>query len=255
MRAVVAVAAALLLPMSALAADAVGIDWQAKVIRVKGSGAPDTQKSANVAVARLNAERAAKMDAYRNAIEQLKGVQVTSGSAAGALLDDGATRSRVESMIRGAKVTDTKYYDDGGVDVFLEIPLDGLAAELVPASAAKAVPTAGAATWSGLVVDARGAKIAPALAPRLVDEAGKELYGAAYVTREAMRQSGIAGYQKDLEAAKKDTRVGAKPLVVKALKPAGGSDLVLATSDADKLRDPKANLGFLAEGRVIIVTD
>lgn len=257
MRVVASIAAALLLPSMALAAEAaLGIDWQAKVIRVKGSGAPDTQKAANVAVARLNAERAAKMDAYRNAVEQLKGVQVTSGSAAGALLDDAVTRARVESLIRGAKLTDTKYFEDGGVDVFLEIPLDALAAELVPAGDGKKAAAVGAASWTGLVVDARGAKVAPALAPKLVDEGGKELYSSQWVTKDALRERGVAGYRKDLDSAKGEAaRVGANPLVVKAVKAVGVSDLALAGTDAEKLRDPKTNVSFLAEGRVIIVTD
>src|SRR4051812_20790046 len=105
MRAVLAAAAAVVLvPFLVQAqAPAPGVDWSTRVIRVKGSGAPDTTRSANVAVARINAERAAKVDAYRNALEQLKGVNVTSGSAAGQLLDDAATRARVESLVHGAK--------------------------------------------------------------------------------------------------------------------------------------------------------
>ena len=50
-------------------------------------------------------------------------------------------------------------------------------------------------------------------------------------------------------------RVGGKPLVVKAVKVAGASDLVLSEGDAQRLRDPKGNLSYLAEGRVIIVAD
>src|SRR5262245_10929441 len=41
------------------------INWTDKTITVTGSGAPNL-KAANVAVARLGAERAAKMDAFRN---------------------------------------------------------------------------------------------------------------------------------------------------------------------------------------------
>ena len=48
------------------------IDWTNKTITATGSGAPDL-KAANVAVARLGAERAAKADALRNILEAVKG--------------------------------------------------------------------------------------------------------------------------------------------------------------------------------------
>jgi hypothetical protein len=237
-------------------APATGVDWSTKTIRVKGLGAPDTKKSMNVAQARINATRAAKADAYRNAIEMLKGVQVTSGSAAGQLLDDAATRAHVEKVIKGAKEVDIKYFEDGAIEVYLEVPLNGAISEaLLPEGELKKLPSTGAASFSGLVVDARRSKVAPALAPRLLDETGKEIYGASYVGREVIRSAGVAGYLKDLEAAKKNERVGEKPLVVKALKASGTSDLVLPKAETEKLRDPQANLSFLAEGKVIIVTD
>jgi hypothetical protein len=253
----VVLAAAVLLCATAAFADppAPGVDWSSRVIRVKGSGAPDTVKSMNVAVARINAERAAKVDAYRNAIEQLKGVQVKSGSAAGQLLDDDATRASVESIVRGAKVVDTKYFEDGGVDVFLELPLDGALSEaLEKPQATKAVPAAGKAEFTGLVVDASGLGVTPAIAPRLLDDKGAEVFGSAFVKDESRKAHGPAAYQKGLEAARKDTRAGKNPLLIKAVK-AQGSDLVISAADAGKLRDPKGNAAFLADGNVVIVTD
>ena len=43
-------------------------------------------------------------------------------------------------------------------------------------------------------------------------------------------------------------------MTVKAVR-AHGSDMVLSAADAAKLSDGQANLGFLSEGKVIIVTD
>ncbi|MFN7134544.1 MAG: hypothetical protein ACK4N5_20870, partial [Myxococcales bacterium] len=67
--------------------------------------------------------------------------------------------------------------------------------------------------------------------------------------------NGIAGYLKSLDDARKSARVGEKPAVVKAVKVAGASDLVISTADAAKLLDPEGNASYLAEGRVIIVAD
>lgn len=253
MRAVLVAAVLLAAPEAFAEPPAPGVDWSARVLRVKGSGAPDTRKSANVAVARINAERAAKVDAYRNALEQLKGVQVTSGSSAGQLLDDDTTRASVESIIRGARVVDTKYFEDGGVDVVLEIPLDGALSEaLAKPPAARAVPASGKAQFTGLLVDATGLAVTPAIAPRLLDDKGAEVYGAAHLKAESRAARGPASYQKGLEAARKDARAGAHPLVLRAVKVIG-SDIALSSADAGKLRS--GNLGFLAEGNVVIVTD
>jgi glutathione synthase/RimK-type ligase-like ATP-grasp enzyme len=70
---------------------------------------------------------------------------------------------------------------------------------------------------------------------------------------EALRAIGVAGYAKSVEEAKKNLqRVGDKPLVVKAAK-AQGTDLVLSAEDAKKLGE--TNNTYLAEGRVLIVTN
>ena len=51
------------------------IHWSNGTITATGSGAPSL-KAANVAVARLGAERAAKMDARRNILGDFKGARV-----------------------------------------------------------------------------------------------------------------------------------------------------------------------------------
>ena len=258
-----------LAPISAIAAepakDAVAqtvghgqIDWTNKTITATGSGAPDL-KAANVAVARLGAERAAKADALRNILEAVKGVRISGGQSAGAAMDTSPeVKAKVEGVVRNFKVVDTKYYSDGGVDVIVQVPRTGVLAEaLLPTGTATApapTPAESSAGPSGVIVNAKGLKVAPALAPRLVDESGKELYGAAMVGKDALVQRGVASYSKSLEQATRDTRVSGKPLVVKGvrLSQAGSADVVVSADDAVKLASAKSVLGL---GKVIIVTD
>ena len=93
------------------------------------------------------------------------------------------------------------------------------------------------------------------MAPRVVDESGKEVYGAEIVSEKGLQQGGIASYAKTDDQAKE--RTGAKPMVMKALRLAEKSktDIVIANGDADKLRDPNTNLSFLADGKVVILVD
>ena len=109
------------------------IDWNRRVLVGHGQGAPDLN-APSVAVARLGAERAAKLDAYRNALESLQGMQVQSGGTVGALLrDDAALLGRVDGTLKGVKPIKTHYFSDGGVSLDIEVPLDELPPELARA--------------------------------------------------------------------------------------------------------------------------
>jgi hypothetical protein len=189
------------------------------------------------------------VDAQRNCLEAVKGVAISGAQTVGGAMSDTATRSAVEGTLRGFREVAKRYYSDGGVEVDIEVPLDGVADAVLPKAAAAPAP----AGPTALVVDASGLKVAPALAPRLLDEAGKELYGPASLGEAARRGNGVAAYARSLDAARRDlaARLGDKPLVVKAVR-AQGSDLVLGADGAQALASAPA---FLAEGRVVIVTE
>ena len=232
------------------------INWSKKTVTATGSGAANL-KDGNVAVARLNAERAAKLDALRNVIETVQGIQVSGARSAADIMSNGEIKSRIEGMARGFKIVDTRYYSDGSVDVIIQMPIDeNLTNALVerPKKTRK-VSAEGPATWSGLVINARGLNVQPSMAPRIVDESGKEVYGTEVVSEKGLKQGGIASYAKNEGQATE--KVGEKPLVVKALKLVDKSktDVVISNADADKLRDPNTNLSFLADGKVVLLVD
>lgn len=231
---------------------AAGVDWQRRVIRVTGQAAPD-QNAPNIAAARLGAERAAKMDAMRNIVETLKGVQVTGAKTGADALTDPGVSAKVTGLIRNFTVVDKRYYSDGAVELDVEMPLDGLVSTLVPRANPGANPGAAnareGAKPSGLVVDARGVDFVPALAPRVVDEDGKEIYGLSVVDP-AVAKNGLAAYAADVDAARKDARVTAEAVVVKAVALASNrSEVVLSADDARKARELS-----LASGNVVFVT-
>jgi hypothetical protein len=242
-----------------------GVDWQRKVVKCTGSGAANLRDAGgNPAVARIGAEKAAKLDALRNCMEALKGVQLESGkTVGGALASDQTLTGQVQGLVRGFKVVGApRYFSDGGVEMDVQVPLDGAMSDvLLPRPEKKEEPGAepkktgaAAAVGTSLVVDARGQKLVPALALRILDEAGKELYGPATLGEQGRKAGGTVAYARDLDAAKaslKD-RLGEKPFVVKAVR-AEGSDLVLSTSDAAALS--RSDAAFLAEARVVVLAD
>ncbi len=259
MRIALVLAAAAALPLAVRAAPG-AVDWQRKVVKCTGSGAANLRDaagvpaderaggSANPAVARIGAEKAAKLDALRNCLEALKGVQLQSGqTVGGALSSDAALSGKVEGLVRGFQVVGKpRYFSDGGVEVDVEVPLEGALSDAL-------LPKRDGGTTS-LVVDARGQKLVPALAPRILDESGKELYGPASLGEAGRRAGGTAAYARDLDAARATLRdrMGERPVVVKAVR-TQGSDVVVSAADAASLAGK--NLAFLAEGRVVILAD
>lgn len=245
-------------PLSALA-QGNGVDWQRQVLRVTGDGPPDV-KAANPSHARLGAERSAKEDAFADLLEQAKGIHVREDRTVGDEMAREETRRQVEDALRGYKVVRKHYYSDSGVQLEVEVPLAALTAVLVPpasGSTGAAAETKPAETkkdtkakHTGLVVDARKLGMTPVLAPRLLDASGQPLYGVGSLSAEARKTTGVAGFFKSLEEARKSTLVGAKPLVLEAAK-REGSDLQLGPDAAKALAGLEPSL--LAEGRVAIL--
>jgi hypothetical protein len=233
------------------------VNWTSNTIRATGSGAPNL-KAPNVAAARLGAERVAKLDALRNILETLKGVRVKSEvTVENEMMTSSKMRSKIEGVARRFKVVSTKYYSDGGVDIVVEMPIGKVASALLDVGAKKkGIPLKGDVKNTGLVIDARGAKVLPSMAPRLVDEDSKVIYSSEFLEENALEKLGVVGYFKDMEAAKKSKRIGKEPLLLKAMKlDKSSTDVRLSNADARLLRDPNANLSYLTEGRVIIVVD
>lgn len=108
---------------------------------------------------------------------------------------------------------------------------------------------------SGLVIDGRGLGLKPALLPKIVDPAGREIYVGAVATRANVVDMGAAGYAKDLNAATGNFRVTDNPMVIRGQRAVGTgrSDIMLAQADAQSLRDLSTRANFLENCRVIVV--
>ncbi len=241
------------------------VDWTTGVITGVGIGAPPAQP-ASPAQARSMAERAAQVVAYRNLLEAVKGVRVdATATVENFMVASNVIRTEVSGIIQGATVMDKKYMSDGSVEVTVGMKLTGALAEsLLPkgVTTAPAPPTgAGAPSqgqlYTGLIVDARGLGVRPAMAPKILNEDGKEIYGSAWISRDYAVREGMVGYLNDPSAAQTNPRVAGKPLMVKAIKASGDArvDTIISNADAATIRSAAQNLGILEKCRVIILVD
>lgn len=242
------------------------VDWTTGLVTAVGIGAPPPHPD-NPAQARGMAERVAQVVALRNLLESVRGVRVDSSTMVdNFIVSSDSVRTQVNGFVQGSTILDKKYLSDGSIEITVGLYIKGALLEsLLPPQSAKPpvkyVPGAAPATpdgaYTGIIVDARGLGARPAMAPKILNEDGKEVYGSAWVSREYAVREGMAGYLKDPAAALTNPRVADKPLTVKALKVAGENraDLVISNADAATLHGMSQNLSFLEKCRVIILVD
>jgi hypothetical protein len=301
------------------------INWTIGEVYAKGIGAPPAYP-ANAAQARAMAERAACIVAIRNLLETVKGVRVDSETVVeNFMTKSDVIRTRVDGIVRGARIVKTQYMSDGAVEVLVAMPMKGAFMNALvpdnfgrsstspvprqpalvpqkpsdikpappvpqptkptppsatvpetrpepikpapaqpirpepsqPAPGLQSGPTVafkgGVAT--GLVIDARGLGLRPALLPKIVDQQGQEIYVGQVATRTNTVEQGVAGYAKDVNAAANNFRVTDNPAVMKALKASGSArtDVMIGQADAQALRQLSSKGEFLQYCRVIIV--
>jgi hypothetical protein len=240
------------------------VDWTTGVVTAVGIGAPPAN-AANPAQARAMAERAAQVVAYRNLLEAIKGVRVDSTTTVeNFMVTSDVIRTQVSGFVQGATIMDKKYMSDGSVEVTVGMKLSGALADallpktpVAPPTGLVTTPGAAGQVFTGLIVDARGLGIRPAMAPKVLNEDGKEVYGSAWINRDWAVREGMAGYLKDPVQAQQNPRVTDKPLLVKAIKAQGDArvDMVISNADASMVHGATQNLSFLEKCKVIILVD
>jgi hypothetical protein len=243
------------------------VDWTKGIVTATGLGAPP-ENAVNRAQARAMAERAAFIVATRNLLEVVKGIRVDSATLVeNFIVTSDVIKTEVTGFVQGAQIMKKQVNPDGSVEVMVGVRLTGdLLNTLMPKQtgggepiqlppSATLPPSSGA--FTGLIVDARGTGLRPAMAPKIRNEEGREVYGSAFVNRQYAVEQGMVGYLKDVGAAQSNARVTDRPLLVKAIKTDGPNktDLVISNSDAQVLHGMKEHLNFLEKARVMVILD
>jgi len=213
--------------------------------------------------ARANAITAARTIAMRNLLESVQGVALTSETTVrNAMIENDVITTRVQGFVKGCKmVGEPKYMSDTSIEVEVEVSMSGLSDIFLPkapdGSTPATVETPASGAYTGLIIDAKGLGVMPAMAPKVVDESNKEVYGSGFVDREWAVRQGMVGYEKDLAAARANQRVTNNPLVIKALKASGAnkSDVMISNADAQRLQQATQTQNFLDNCRVMFLLD
>ncbi len=268
------------------------IDWSNGKVTAKGIGAPPANAT-NVAQARAMGLRAATVVARRNLLELLKGVQIDSTTdVQNYIVSNDAVLSSVRGFLKSAQVLDTGYMSDGSVEVTVGMDLHGGLSEKLLAGSQMAIngplgPVEGSngvkgyrppkmpsrpalpddvgsvqvaslgGAYTGLIINAQGLGVKPALSPRILDENGTEVYGSSKVDRQYAISQGMVGYAKSIASAQQNPRVAPNPVEIKALRATGraGTDIIVDNESAALIRNLSKTQNFLEKCRVMVVLD
>lgn len=249
-----------------------------------------------------NGYRAATADAYRLIAEEVHGVQIDSDTTVeNSILTSDIIKTKVNGVIKGAKVVSRSVDGNGYYHVVMELPVYGgsnsLAAAVLPqvpqqgflppsdiipvdkiagvalkpdsteANAAAPtvpatqVPAVNQATvgnlygatgqYTGLIVDCSGMGLQTAMAPAIVTEGRKIVYGLEKFSREQVLNRGYVGYSKS--ATEGVGRAGSNPMVIKAEGIERFCNPVISKEDAAKILAENQMNGFLSAGNVVFV--
>lgn len=258
--------------------------------RVSTDYGADSIKSSGVAVADSPEKvKEAKVQAYKLALKRLSdtilSTKPTNNKSIGEIIEEGKagmTVTDVDKLVaekardEKPRVQETKL-PDGKVAVTMQVSIPtheqgkGLqdvvkkavdAVEEKPAPKYEVKPedkpkaaeeVAKKGPFTGLIIDARGLKLKPCLAPEVQTSGGEVVYGRNTPEQQYIEKTGLVGWAKTTKPARASLRVGENPLVVEAKDLKDLSKIVLDPKDASVVKVADAQNGFLTKGRVMVV--
>lgn len=239
------------------------VNWTTGIATARGIGIP-SKEFTNPLQAKEMTRKAAWSVALRNLMEVVRGVHVDSTTTVNNFVTtNDEVRTRVEGFVRGARLVQERDMPDGSMETTVEMKLGGeFSKTVIPKTDPKNTPlsqyqkTAGSPpkVYTGLVVDAQGLSAHPALAPRLLNKDGEEVYSVAYVDRQTASSDKIVFYASDPASAQSNPLVTNAPLTIKALR-AQGADLYISDADAQMLHGVPKYFQFLKQAKVAVVLD
>ena len=255
------------------------IDWTKgsdSKIEAIGVGLPGNK---SMAMARV----AAIMDAQRNLLGIIKGVQIDSDTLMEDLLvTSDVVKRNIGGVLQGAQVVAEGTNADGSYFVRMSVPLYGasnsvaaaalpevvknITPEPIPVVNVKATPLkketikkVQSSAYTGVVVDASGLGLKPTFSPIIYDTNGRAIYGINNIDSAFAIANGMVGYANELGQATSGSRAGANPMVVKAESVKGGTNstnpvnVVVSVEDADKILLANEKSGMLENCAVMFV--
>ncbi|MDD3310853.1 hypothetical protein [Pseudodesulfovibrio sp.] len=250
-------------------------DGELTVARILDASAGGESESGAIAV------RKAVSGARKQLLDMILGIRVDARSTVGAYLsEDDEMAARVRGAVQNSPLKRPALFAEGG-EIRVSESLRGKLAELVLPTTIQfqsGIPPklstsmeqrldfeegepehvgGGGGGYTGVVIDARGLKVTPALAPVVYGQDGQGAYGPFLVSRQSAIDRGVAAYASTADPVALRERVGSHPLVIKAVSAYGSwrTDLIVPTPMARLVRAVMRSADAVDNCRLVIVLD
>lgn len=184
-------------------------------------------------------------------------LRITSDISAGDILKSGETQSRLlDQELSSWQVVEARYYASKRIEIDGELDLVAWLKPVLNAMALADVPQGKArSNNTGVVIDARGVSLEPAIAPRILAPSGESIFGIEAMNALVARKRAPVVYVTSPADPRCVRRAGAEPLLVRAVSSKDGVDIVLAPDDAIRMKTTLMDPWIAAEGRLAVVVD
>ncbi|MCF6147728.1 MAG: hypothetical protein E3K37_03620 [Candidatus Kuenenia sp.] len=214
------------------------INWETKYVVAKGMGISNAE---NPAQKKVLARRVAIVDAQRNLLEMIRGIQLDSKTIISDISElSEVIQSQINGTLKDAEVIDENW-NEGVYEVTMRAPVGKLIHTLLKETKKNADSKALSfpkISYSGIVIDARGLKLTPSILVNIYNENGEKICGPVHPVYRVST--------KDLLSIKlEDT--GNNPLKITAgnIREGNNTDLIIANEDALKISEMMANTDIL----------
>ncbi|SME90865.1 hypothetical protein [Desulfovibrio gilichinskyi] len=254
------------------------INWGSGLISASAEILPmqdtlDSMRTKAIAV------RESGVKARKNLLDSILGLSLSSSeTVAQAFNDDIKTATTLRGVVQNSLLR-TEDTPDGKVKVTASLNIIGdLASIIIPPTLpflSGIAPTLSegrggeieqavtgesgldAASYSGVVIDARGLNLIPMLLPVIYDGKGVGIYGPFKVSRDSVLKNGLVSYVFDSSLGSFRERVGNFPLIVKPVSTQGTvrGNLILSLDDSIKFRAALKRKSVIDNCAVVIVMD
>ena len=229
------------------------------------------------------ARRAAIVDAQRNLVEIINGVQIDSETILENLsVSSDIVRSKVSGLIQGARIIDEGLNPEGSYYGTMRVPMygaqnsiasvalpelrDNIAPEPLPevnlktsALSGQEVKSLRSVAYTGVVINADEMGLEPTFSPVIYDVNGRVVYGIRNLDYDYAISQGMVAYANTLENATHGNRAGDNPLVVNAVGVRGGRNsvnnvnVVVSVEDGDRILLACEKSNILQHAAVVFV--
>lgn len=253
---------------------------QDTVIQADGYGS--AKPTASPAQASILARRAAIVDAYRNLLETIDGVNLDATTTVqDAMIANDTINAKVNGFLRGAKIVKEGWTPEGAYHVVVSVPMYGknsLAAIVVPAIRAAEPAFTNTVTGdsanpdnsistpaisqpaaqvnqplvTGLILDCRNTSLERTMAPGIFDEDGRVIFSSRCLSDDVLINKGVCAY---VDSSSTDySRAGSNPLVIKPMMLKDyNRNFVVTRADGDKILAADKQSGMLAKAAIVVL--